>query len=221
MAFRFSARRAFALALMAIIFLPSFSIRVLAHDSSDTSTENQVFLLYRGADGDIACREASAAERSQLEVARPQGLRQINHINEAKPSGPGAESLPAHLTIILRATTNLQANAPAQAAFVRAATNWENLISSPVTIYIDVDYGPNNFGQAWPPNVLGSTSSPPSALAIYGAMRNSLIANSSSSTKSAAYAALPPSALPTDRGSVKTVPIAHALARSIRSADPP
>src|SRR5436309_1562623 len=98
MAFRFSARRAFALALMAITFLPFLNTRVSAHDASDTSTENQVFLLYRGPDGDIACREASAAERSQLEVARPQGLRQINHIDEAKPSGPGAEALPAHLT---------------------------------------------------------------------------------------------------------------------------
>ncbi|HKN81930.1 MAG TPA: NF038122 family metalloprotease, partial [Pyrinomonadaceae bacterium] len=220
MAFRFSARRAFALALMAIIFLPSFSIRVLAHDSSDTSTDNQVFLLYRGPDGDIACREASAAERSQLEVPRPQGLRQINHINEAKAVGPGAEALPSHLTIILRATANLQANAAAQAAFVRAATNWENLVSSPVTIYIDVDYGPNNFGQAWPAGVLGSTSSPPSAFAIYGPMRNSLIANSSSSTKSAVYAALPPSAVPTDLGSVNTVSIAKALARAIGFSDP-
>ena len=35
---------------------------------------------------------------------------------------------------------------PAKAAFVRAAQAWENIITSPVTIYIDADVGPNNFG---------------------------------------------------------------------------
>ncbi|HJP90527.1 MAG TPA: NF038122 family metalloprotease [Pyrinomonadaceae bacterium] len=221
MALCFSVRRALALALVAIILLSCLSISVSAHVSSDTSTtENEVFLLYRSSNGDIACRQATAAERSQLEVSRPQGLRQINHIDETKQTGPGAEALPAHLTIVLRATPNLDANTPAKNAFIRAAAAWENLVSSPVTIYIDVDYGPNNFGQAWPPNVLGSTSSPPSALAIYGAMRNNLIANSNSSTKSAVYAALPPNAVPTDLGSVTTVSIAKALARAIGFADP-
>jgi len=42
-------------------------------------------------------------------------------------------------------------------------TELESLIMSPVTIYIDVDYGTTNFGQAWPTGVLGSTSAPGSS----------------------------------------------------------
>src|ERR1041385_3698527 len=221
MASCFSARRALALALMAIIFLPCLSLSVSAHVSSNTSTtENEVFLLYRSSDGDIACRKANALERQQLETGRPQDLHQINHINDFKQDSPGAEALPSHLTIILRATANLNANDPAKAAFVRAASAWENLIISPVTIYIDVDFGPTNFGQAWPTNVLGSTSSPPTALAIYNVLRNSLLGGSNSATKTAVYNALPVSAVPTDLGSVSSVSLSKSLARAIGFSDP-
>jgi hypothetical protein len=223
MAFSFSARRALAFALMAIIFLPFLTLSVSAHVPSDTTPDKEVFLLYRAANGDTVCREANAAERSQLEVTPPKDLRQINHINDFKQTGLSIEAdnaLPAHLTIILRATAHLDANAPAKAAFIRAAAAWENLITSPVTIYIDVDYGPDNFGQPWPDQVLGSTSSAPPALANYSVMRNSLIAGANTPDKLAVYSALPAASVPTDLGFVPFVVISKSLARAIGFSDP-
>ena len=221
MALCFSARRALALALMAIIFLPALAFSVSAHVPSDPTPEKDVFVIYRGEDGDTVCRKANEEERRQLEVPQPQGLRQINHLADRKQPGLNAEAdsvLPAHLTIILRATANLDANAPAKAAFIRAAANWENLVNTPVTIYIDADFGPNNFGQAWPSGVLGSTTSPPSTTADYAALRNSLIAGANAGT-SPVYTALPGSSLPTDLGAVNSVSIAKALARAIGFSD--
>ena len=223
MAFCLSARRALALALMAMIVLPAMAISVSAHVPSDPTPENDVFLIYRGENGDTVCRKANEEERRQLEVPRPQDLRQINHIDDTKQNALSAEAendLPSHLTIILRATANLDANAPAKAAFIRAAANWENLVTSPVTIYIDVDFGPNNFGQAWPSGVLGSTSSPPPETADYAALRNSLIAGANTASTSAVYTGLPASSLPTDLGTVNSVSISKALARAIGFSDP-
>src|SRR5256885_13260208 len=185
MAFCFSARRALALALMAIIFLPALAVSISAHVPSDPTPANDVFLIYLGENGDAVCRKANEEERRQLEVSPPQGLRQINHINDTKRNAPGAEAendLPAHLTIILRATANLDANAPAKAAFIRAAANWENQVTSPVTIYMDVDFGPNNFGQAWPSGVLGSTSSPSLNNVNYTVVRNTLLSGANTPT---------------------------------------
>src|SRR2546423_7029059 len=220
MAFSFSARRALTLALMAIIFLPSLTLSVSANVPADTTPENDVFLLYRGEDGDTVCREATAAERRQLEVIRPKDLRQINHIDDFKENALAAEALPAHLTIILRATANLDANAPAKAAFVRAAAAWENLVTSPVTIYIDVDYGPNNFGQTWPQNVLGSTSSPSLNNVNYTVVRNALISGANTAAKQAVYNALPTNSVPTDVGSQSSVSVSSSVARAIGLLDP-
>jgi hypothetical protein len=45
--------------------------------------------------------------------------------------------------------------------FIRAAANWETAINSPVTIFIDADFGPTDFnGDPWETGVLGSTSHP-------------------------------------------------------------
>jgi hypothetical protein len=94
----------------------------------------------------MLCREAQPAERRELERANGGRLRRINHLEDAHQSNAPVDTnvLPDHLTIILRATAQLDAFPEAKAAFIRAAQNWENLIKSPVTIYIDVDYGPNN-----------------------------------------------------------------------------
>ena len=50
-----------------------------------------------------------------------------------------------HLDIILRPTAQLQANPEALAAFERAAATWENLITTEITVVVDVDYGTTRF----------------------------------------------------------------------------
>lgn len=228
MSLRFTTRRALAFALMAFVFLPSLSLSVSAQTPSTADTltiDTDYFLLYRGDDGDTVCREANAQERRELEVIRPTNLRQINHLDGFKDRGLTAESDNAvvqNLTIILRATANLDANSAAKAAFVRAAAAWENVIASPVTIYVDVDYGNTNFGETWPKNVLGSTSAPSLINVSYTTVRNSLLNGASTAAKLAVYNALPTGSLPTDTGtgSASSVSVSASIARAIGLLDP-
>ncbi|HEU4833220.1 MAG TPA: NF038122 family metalloprotease, partial [Pyrinomonadaceae bacterium] len=131
-----------------------------------------------------------------------------------------AEDLPQHLKIVLLATDNLRQNPAAEAAFNRAAAAWESVINSPITIYIDVDFGTTNFGAAWGPNILGSTSSPTTVGVNYDALRRNLIANANTPAKLATYNALPANTLPTDLGNVTSVQVSKSIARAIGFSDP-
>ena len=219
---RYVCRQTLALALVLTVFLPTLALTASAHVPSETPSENEHWLIYRAANGDTVCREATEAEARELDQIKPTGLKQINHLNDdvLKSRGLATEDLPQHLTIILRATDNLRANPAAEAAFNRAAAAWESVISSPVTIFIDVDYGPTNFGQPWPAQVLGSTSSPATVALNYDAMRRNLIANASNPTKLGTYNSLPANTLPTDLGNVTSVQISKSIARAIGFSDP-
>lgn len=216
LAFGLRARCILALGLVATMFLTSLIFTVSASPPSDPTPENDHFLLYRGADGDTVCREATLAESLELDKIKPEDLRQINHINK----DGGLSAAADRLKIILRATAALEANAPAKAAFIRAAAAWENVITSPVTIYLDVDYGPKNFGQDWPENVLGSTSSPSLSSVNYGVVRNNLIAGANTPAKLAVYNALPASSVPTDSGTANSVSVSASIARAMGLLNP-
>jgi hypothetical protein len=213
-------RQILALGLVLIIFLPTLVLSVSAYTPLDTPSEYDHFLIYADEKGDTVCREATLLEGRELDKIKPTGLRPINHL-DVKSFGVQATDLPAHLTIILRATANLEANAPAKAAFIRAAQAWENIVNSPVTIYIDADVGPNNFGQAWETGVLGATSSPSISLG-YTTVRSTLNAVANTPAKQAVYNALPQSSVPIDTGtgSATTVSVSTSIARAIGLADP-
>ncbi|HEY2961265.1 MAG TPA: NF038122 family metalloprotease [Pyrinomonadaceae bacterium] len=212
--------RAFtALALALAVFLTSLGLKVSAATWSTTpSGDNDYFLLYQGDNGDAVCREANALERRDLEKIVPKNLRQINHTSEnaLRAESTTVENDVSHLTIILRATANLDAAPDAKAAFTRAAAAWENVVTSPVTIYIDADYGPDNFGSAWASGVLGATSSP-SSIFGYGLVRSNLVQGANTPTKSAIYNALPASSVPIDNGSgsATSVSVSASVARAI------
>src|SRR5215207_829905 len=208
---RLRARCILALGLVTAMFLTSLTLTVSANVPSDPTPELDHFLLYRDADGDTVCREATLAESLELEKIKPEDLRPINHIDKLNSFSAEAD----RLTIILRATAALEANTAAKAAFVRAAAAWENVITSPVTIYLDVDYGPKNFGQDWPSGVLGSTSSPSLSTVNYTVVRNNLIAGANTPAKLAVYNALPSSSVPTDSGSASSVSVSASIARAI------
>ena len=210
-----------ALALVVFVFLPTLTLTVSANAPADPPTEYEHFVVYQGADGNTTCREATLAEARELDKIKPVGLLPINHLTESPKPRLGAEDLPSHLTIILNATAALDANAPAKAAFVRAAAAWENRINSPVTIYIDVDYGPTNFGSTWPTGVLGSTSSP-SLSYTYTQVRNRLVAGANTPAKLAVYNALPASSIPIDTGtgSSTSLNVSNSIARALGLLDP-
>ncbi|HEY3026777.1 MAG TPA: NF038122 family metalloprotease [Pyrinomonadaceae bacterium] len=216
-----------AIVLAALVFFAPFSRTGSAQTTGSGSKQppGDYFILYRSADGEAVCREATAAERAEFRETDPRTLRQINHLeSESSLKGlsatTGENDLPAHLTINLRATAQLDANTPAKDAFIRAAATWENQIKSPVTIYIDVDFGPTNFGNPWPPNVLGSTQSPSISSLPYSQVRNNLIASASTPAETTAYNALPATQVPTDLGDVNTVSMSSSIARALGFLDP-
>lgn len=208
-----------SLGLTVAIFLSSLAATVSARTSTPNSS-NDYFVLYQADNGDVFCRQANLSERTELEKISPQNLRQINHLDGKSPGlSADADNAVQHLTIILRATANLDANAPAKAAYLRAVTSWENIISSPVTIYIDADFGPDNFGKAWPTGVLGSTVSP--SLGVpYPVVRQNLVAGATPD-KSGVYNALPTSTVPIDvsPGSATSVSVSRSIARAIGIMD--
>ena len=211
--------------LAVLILLPSLTLTISAHAPlpASTGSDNDYFIVYAGNDGDTVCRLANSVERSQLEKITPRNLQQINHLAD-KTTGLSADvenALPAHLTIILRATTNLENNAPAKAAFLRAAASWENIVMSPVTIYIDADFGPDNFGTAWASGVLGSTSAP-SGTYNYSLVRNNLIAGANTAAKTTVYQTLPATSVPVDvsPGASNNVSVSNTIARAIGLLDP-
>ena len=217
-----SCRQILALGLVLIVFLPTLVLSVSAYAPLDTPSDKDNFLLYQDANGDTVCREATLSEARELDKINPTDLRPINHLDAISTKGVvRAEDLPSHLTIILRATANLEANAPAKAAFIRAAQAWENLITSPVTLYIDADVGSNNFGSPWESGVLGATSSP-SINFNYSTIRSTLLAGANTAAKQAVYNALPASSVPIDvgNGSATAVSVSASIGRAIGLLDP-
>ena len=213
-------RQLLALGLVLIVFLPTLVITVSAYTPIDNTTDYDHFLIYADTNGETVCREATEAEARKLDKIKPTGLRPINHLDMFK-SGLEAQALPQHLTIILRASANLQANGPALAAFTRAAQAWESIVTSPVTIFIDADVGPDNFGTPWDDGVLGATSSP-SVTVGYSTVRATLNAIANTPGKQAVYNALPQSSIPVDSGSgsATNVSVSATIARAIGLADP-
>jgi hypothetical protein len=217
-------RTALALSLVLAIFLASLGLTVSVHantSSASSGSDYDHFLIYQAPDGDTVCREATLAERRQLEQINPKNLRQINHrdgdLNALAFST--TDNAEGHLTIILRATANLDKpeNAPAKAAFLRAAATWESVVTSPVTIYLDADYGPDNFGQTWTSGVLGATSSP-STTTGYSIVRNNLLNGANTSAKEAVYQALPTNSIPVETASGTGVSTSLSVSASIGRA---
>jgi len=183
-----------------------------------TKSPRREFTVYRNELGELVCREATPAEIAERQKADlgQLGMRQINHLELDKSSGVQAPDA-TNLVIILRATQQLQQNAAATAAFNRAAQNWENVIMSPITIYIDVDFGTRDFGQPWPSGVLGATGSPSHSYP-YQSVRANLIAEATgegNATKQGIFNALPATTIPTDIGAASGVDVSDSNARAI------
>jgi len=183
--------------------------------------EGGVFVIERGADGNTACRQATADEARAISAGSgKQQLYQINHL-KTDAAEANAPASPTGLTIILRATAQLEANAPAKAAFIAAAAKWESLIKDPITINLDVDYGTTFFGTAFPnANILGQTETQllysPSN---YPDIRQRLV-NHATGSEGTLYAVLPTGSVPTDAGSVDTVLLASPLMRALGLLQP-
>ncbi len=133
----------------------------------------------------------------------------------------------AGLKIILRATAQLENNPQAKEAFLRAAAYWESIITSPITVVIDVDYGPTRFGVPYPSaNVIGSTSTQTiGTTTLYNSLRTRLIDRAESGSQQARiFNLLPTGSLPTQLGNTTSVFTSSAILRALgfinTTADP-
>lgn len=162
-------------------------------------------VLERGRAG-WACRAATASEREALALRKT-----AVPVHVLERPREGLASL-AGLHIVLRGTAQLDAHPEARAAFLRAAARWESLIASPVTIVIDVDYGPTAFGQPFDPHVGGFTSSKFVGWP-WATTRGTLTLPGSA--KASLYSAMPAGPVPTDQGPVSQLLASMAPFRSI------
>ena len=163
-------------------------------------------VLYYDGSG-AACRDATVEEALAMRL-RGTTLHEL-------PSP--ARKQPAGLRIILRGTPQLEQFPEAREAFLRAAATWESLISSPVTMIVDVDFGPTRFGTPYPSRVIGSTDPQynPTSAASYMATRAALIQTASNANETELYTALPEASLPTTEGPALLVYSPVAVLRAI------
>ncbi len=214
-------RAALVLGLIALVSsLPFYSFAqgdpVVSKKSSraySVAPDRGALVLYRGPNGDALCRKATPQEARGMKSGTSNGLIQINHL---KNQSGTAEATAAGLTIILRATAQLDANPTAKAAFVAAAAKWEALIKDPITIAIDVDFGTTFFGTPFSDaTVIGATqSSQYFSPGNYPDVRARLVNHASPSELPLANA-LPASTVPTDLGNVNTVLVTSPLLRAL------
>jgi hypothetical protein len=179
--------------------------------------EGAAFIITRGPNGETVCRQATVQEARALSVGpSSSGLHQINHLKAENQS----ESATG-LTIVLRATAQLEANATAKQAFIAAAAKWEALIKDPITVNVDVDFGTTFFGTPFSDaNVLGATQSQLLfSNGNYPDLRQRLI-NHATGSEGTVYNALPAGTVPTDIGNVNTVVVATPLMRALGLLQP-
>jgi hypothetical protein len=184
--------------------------------TSSTSTNDEIFIIYRNERGQFACREANKTERERINK-RPGGgeTRLIyNGAPRRSKGGLSAERLvddpatglalfpSAGLHIVLHGTTQLEQNPQAKNAFIIAANRWEAVIATPITVVIDVDFGPTFFGQPYgDPDILGQTGTI-SAVGPYSDLRQRLINGASTPAETQLYDALPATQVPIETNGV-------------------
>lgn len=153
----------------------------------------------------------------------------LNPITEI-PTNPSAENplgssparSPLGLKITLRTTTQLDQNPQAKAAFQRAAETWEQMIqATPISIVIDVDFGPKSFGNAFPDRVLGITDTQLLFLSSnYAYIRSHLVSEASSVDERTLYDTMPVSTVSTDLGNTRNLYAPSAALRALHFLDP-
>ncbi|HKP13114.1 MAG TPA: NF038122 family metalloprotease [Blastocatellia bacterium] len=174
------------------------------------------------ADGQVACSKAtpeSALRMRQRDMTQPLHVISPTRGGEIHTDAVTADAT-SGLQITLRATQQLEGYPAAKAAFLEAAAAWEAVIDAPISIVIDVDFGPKWFGEKYDSDVLGQTDSQVLGDAsIYGDVRAALVANTSSSPQSATYALLPQASVPTDIGGTSYVLAPSATWRALGLID--
>ena len=186
---------------------------VTSNEDDDAPQEvNQAFVIYEAPNGDSVCRVATPDEAQEFTRDKGVPLRQINHLEDqdlepSQSANPGSSpNATAGITINLRGTPQLDANPAAKQAFINAAAKWEAIITDPITVTLDVDFGTTAFGNSFPSsNTLAQTGSTLYSYS-YSTVRSRLISDAPvGSAEATLLNSLPASSLPTDIGSISSV----------------
>lgn len=143
----------------------------------------------------------------------------------SEPGIPAARSRsysvpPEGLRIRMRATEQLEGFPEAKAAFMKAAAAWERVVKSPVSIVIDVDFGPERFGVPHDSGVLASTYSQQTLeVGRYPEFRGALIENASREAERELYESLPEGSVLTDIGATSNLIVPIAVQRALGLID--
>jgi hypothetical protein len=168
------------------------------------------------ANGEATCRPATVEEASLMQE-RNVPMRKII------PEGVTIQSA-GDVNITLRGTTQLDSFPQAKAVFLRAAEIWKSKIQTmgdPITIIVDVDFGPTRFGTPFPTDVIGSTGSQQLGNSQgYTDVRTALVATASSAQETALFGTLPASNVPTDIGNTAGFVAPSALLRALGILNP-
>jgi hypothetical protein len=179
---------------------------------------SRVFINYK-SEGNVGCRDVTGEKADALKRRTGQSLHVISPDRSSRRQNLSVEA--TGLQIVLRATNQLENFPTAKAAFLNAAATWESIINTPITVVIDVDFGPTWFGESYDANVLGQTDSQVLGdSSIYGEVRDALVGAAISDDRIGLYNQLPPSAVPTDLGSTVYVQGPSALWRALGFINP-
>jgi hypothetical protein len=156
----------------------------------------------------------------QRDLTSPMHVISQNRNDQIHTDALTAEAT-SSLQITLRGTAQLENFPAAKAAFLQAAANWEALIDAPISIVIDVDFGPTWFGGKYDADVLGETDSQVLGDAsIYTDVRTALLANMSTSLQSSTYSLLPQISVPTNLGNTTYILASSATWRALGLINP-
>src|SRR5215510_2930623 len=100
---------------------------------------SHAFITYK-ADGRVGCRDATPEEARALKLRFGQPVHEISL--DRQGSDRILEATSGGLQIILRATNQLENFPAAKTAFLNAAAHWQAIINTPITVVVDVDFGP-------------------------------------------------------------------------------
>lgn len=183
-------------------------------ENGESPTAN--FVILATANGK-ECRPLTVNEEREMGFDQPRG--ELHALGDNDPR----RTQQTGLKITLRGTQQLEGFPEAKAAFQRAAAKWEAIISTPITIILDVDFGTTRFGVPYPSGVIGSTGTQTlsaTGATVYAGFRESLLDVAASADQTAVYNALPMNALPTELGPTTNASGSSANLRALGVIDP-
>ena len=182
----------------------------------DSNNPTGLFVIST-SNGKVLCRQATTSEMQSIFNPDTRTSRHIiSPIRQSSSSGLKGVQGKTGLQIILRGTDQLETFPFQKATFLRAAARWESLIKSPITIVIDVDFGPTFFGTTFQQHVPGATDPQMIMNAnSYPAVRAQLVASARNTGQALLANALPSGSVPTDIGPTANVTATSANLRAL------